>query len=174
MSFETDESVLFIEVSSIQKCPDRERGLTVLSPSLSLSSFQVENLNLLTDSNRLLREERESLGQRVAELEGKSRQLSDDLQQLRENNRTLVGQKDALIAEKTALRFETDESVLFIEVSSIQRFPDRERERGYTVYNIMYMHTHTHRNEVQRWNTRTNQLIEQYNEVDPEEYKKLL
>lgn len=30
------------------------------------------------------------------------------------------------------------------------------------------------RNEVQRWNTRTNQLIEQYNKVDPEEYKKLL
>lgn len=32
----------------------------------------------------------------------------------------------------------------------------------------------SHRNEVQRWNTRTNQLIEQYNKVDPEEYKKLL
>ena len=30
------------------------------------------------------------------------------------------------------------------------------------------------RNEVQRWNTRTNQLIEQYNKIDPEEYKKLL
>ena len=26
MSFETDESVLFIEVSSIQRCPDREIG----------------------------------------------------------------------------------------------------------------------------------------------------
>ena len=25
MAFETDESVLFIEVSSIQRCPDRER-----------------------------------------------------------------------------------------------------------------------------------------------------
>lgn len=29
------------------------------------------------------------------------------------------------------------------------------------------------KNEVARWNTRTNQLIEQYNSVDPEEYKKL-
>ena len=28
MTFETDESVLFIEVSSIQRCPDRERGST--------------------------------------------------------------------------------------------------------------------------------------------------
>jgi len=30
------------------------------------------------------------------------------------------------------------------------------------------------RNEVQRWTVRTNQLIEQYNKVDPEEYRKLL
>ena len=44
-----------------------------------------------------------------------------------------MGQKNALVAEKTALR-----------------------------------------SEVQRWNTRTNQLIEQYNEVDPEDYKRLL
>jgi len=30
------------------------------------------------------------------------------------------------------------------------------------------------RNEVQRWSTRVNQLIEQYDKVDPEEYKRLL
>ncbi len=30
------------------------------------------------------------------------------------------------------------------------------------------------RKEVARWNARTNQLIEQYNKVDPEEYKRLL
>ena len=30
------------------------------------------------------------------------------------------------------------------------------------------------RNEVERWNKRTSQLIEQYNKIDPEEYKKLL
>ena len=28
--------------------------------------------------------------------------------------------------------------------------------------------------QVSRWNTRTNQLIEQYNKVDPDEYEKLL
>ena len=67
--------------------------------------FQVQNLNLLTDSNRLLREERDSLSHKVCELEGKTRQLSDDLQQLRETNRTLLGLKDALVAEKTALRY---------------------------------------------------------------------
>jgi nucleoprotein TPR len=31
-----------------------------------------------------------------------------------------------------------------------------------------------YRNEVQRWSTRTNQLIEQYNKIDPDEYKKLV
>ena len=66
--------------------------------------LQVENLNLLTDSNRLLREERESLTQQVSTLEEKARQLSDELQLVRESNRTLSGQKDALLAEKTALR----------------------------------------------------------------------
>ena len=30
------------------------------------------------------------------------------------------------------------------------------------------------RNEVERWNKRTSQLIEQYNKIDPEEYKNLL
>ena len=30
VAFETDESVLFIEVSSIQRCPDRERGSTII------------------------------------------------------------------------------------------------------------------------------------------------
>ena len=30
------------------------------------------------------------------------------------------------------------------------------------------------KNEVERWNARTNQLIEQYNKIDPEEYKKLV
>ena len=30
------------------------------------------------------------------------------------------------------------------------------------------------KHEVERWNTRTNQLIEQYNKIDPEEYKQLV
>ena len=30
------------------------------------------------------------------------------------------------------------------------------------------------KNEVERWNARTNQLIEQYNKIDPEEYKELV
>ena len=29
MAFETDESVLFIEVSSIQRCPDRQERVTI-------------------------------------------------------------------------------------------------------------------------------------------------
>ena len=41
----------------------------------------------------------------MSDLEGKTQQLSDDLQQVRESNKTLVGQKDALVAEKTALRY---------------------------------------------------------------------
>ena len=44
------------------------------------------------------------------------------------------------VVEYTNVAFGTDESVLFIVVSSIQRCPDRE------IYSIMlgYVHTHTH------------------------------
>ena len=35
VAFETDESALFIEVSSIQMCPDRERSSTISSLSSS-------------------------------------------------------------------------------------------------------------------------------------------
>ena len=30
------------------------------------------------------------------------------------------------------------------------------------------------RNEVERWTNRTNQLMEQYNKIDPDEYKLLM
>ena len=95
--------------------------------------LQVETLNLLTDSNRLLREEKDRMYQQIRELEGKCQELGEQLKPLREANRSLVGQKDTLLAEKAALK-----------------------------------------NEVARWSERTTQLIEQYNKVDPEEYKRLL
>ena len=96
----------------------------------------MENLNLLTDSNRLLREERESLGRKVSELEGKSRRLSDDLQQLRETNRTLLGQKDTLVAEKTALRF--------VNLSHTHFHTHTHTTHTHTQHTHTHTHSHTH------------------------------
>ena len=94
---------------------------------------QVETLNLLSDSNRFLREEKDRMYQQIRELEVKGQELGEQLKPLKEANRLLVAQKDTLLAEKAALK-----------------------------------------NEVARWSERTTQLIEQYNKVDPEEYKRLL
>lgn len=66
---------------------------------------QVESLNLLSDSNRLLREERDRQLLQLRELEERCRQLEGEMGPLKENNKSLTAQKDALLAEKTALRY---------------------------------------------------------------------
>jgi hypothetical protein len=68
----------------------------------------VENLNLLTDSNRLLREERDRQLTRIKDLENDVECLEGEVGPLKETNRQLVAQKDALVAEKTALRYDTE------------------------------------------------------------------
>lgn len=64
----------------------------------------MENLNLLTDSNKLLREERNRQLSTVKELEATRDRLEGEVGPLKEANRQLLAQKDALLAEKTALR----------------------------------------------------------------------
>lgn len=68
--------------------------------------MKVENLNLLTDSNRLLREERGHQLKLIHELEAAQEKLEGEVGPLRETNRQLLAHKDALIAEKTALRLD--------------------------------------------------------------------
>lgn len=67
--------------------------------------FKVENLNLLTDSNKLLREERDRHLTTIRELEATRERLEGEVGPLKEANRQLTAQKDALLAEKTALRY---------------------------------------------------------------------
>lgn len=64
----------------------------------------METLNVITDSNKLLREERDRLVGLVKDLEAKKQQVESDMVPLRESNKQLAAQKDALVAEKTALR----------------------------------------------------------------------
>ena len=73
--------------------------------------LQVEHLNLLTDSNRLLREERDRHLATIKELEDSRGQLEGEVGPLREANKQLLAQKDALVAEKTALRLESKNHV---------------------------------------------------------------
>lgn len=59
---------------------------------------------MLTDSNRLLREERDRQLDIIKELEATRDRLEEEVSPLKEANRQLLAQKDALVAEKTALR----------------------------------------------------------------------
>ena len=73
-------------------------------PTPTRTHSQVETLNVVTDSNKLLREERDRLAGYVKDIEAKKQQLESDMIPLRESNKQLTAQKDALVAEKTALR----------------------------------------------------------------------
>ncbi|XP_033110270.1 nucleoprotein TPR-like [Anneissia japonica] len=64
---------------------------------------KLEKLNVLTDSNKLLREEKEKLEQQLQCMEAKINKLESDIAPLQETNRELIVQKYTLSAEKTSL-----------------------------------------------------------------------
>ncbi|XP_064604367.1 nucleoprotein TPR-like [Liolophura sinensis] len=69
---------------------------------------KVENHNLLVDSNKLLREEKEKYLQQLRELEVKTKTMEDQIAPLQKANRELQAQCDALVAEKSILQGEVD------------------------------------------------------------------
>ncbi|KAL3176079.1 hypothetical protein MRX96_010779 [Rhipicephalus microplus] len=93
---------------------------------------KVEMVQLLTESNRALRDERTELVDSKQQLEERCAQLERELGPLRDEVRTRVAQAEALQADVGFLR-----------------------------------------TEVQRWQQRTNQLLEQSSRTDPEAFRKL-
>ncbi|XP_015428954.1 PREDICTED: nucleoprotein TPR-like isoform X2 [Dufourea novaeangliae] len=67
---------------------------------------KVETLNAITDSNRILREERDSLGGKVVELTAKVAALSEEVGPLRDSTRDLQVKTEALTQENTSLKAE--------------------------------------------------------------------
>ncbi|XP_060802413.1 nucleoprotein TPR isoform X3 [Amyelois transitella] len=65
---------------------------------------KVETLNALTDSNRILREERDSLSARVEELTTLVKSLEDKLLPLQEKISDLTSKNETLVSENTALK----------------------------------------------------------------------
>lgn len=61
-------------------------------------------MNVLSDSNRLLREEKRSQDEKIKELEKRCEELEGDMGPLHESIKQLTVQKDVLVAEKLALR----------------------------------------------------------------------
>ncbi|XP_037521946.1 nucleoprotein TPR [Rhipicephalus sanguineus] len=93
---------------------------------------KVEMVQLLTESNRALRDERTELVDSKQQLEERCAQLERELGPLRDEVRTRAAQAEALQADVGFLR-----------------------------------------TEVQRWQQRTNQLLEQSSRTDPEAFRKL-
>jgi nucleoprotein TPR len=69
---------------------------------------KVENLNVLQDSNKVLREEKNTLEQQVTQLVAKVKRFEGEIGPLSESNKMLSAQKDTLLAEKAALKNEVD------------------------------------------------------------------
>ncbi|XP_017477358.1 PREDICTED: nucleoprotein TPR isoform X2 [Rhagoletis zephyria] len=67
---------------------------------------KIENLNAITDSNRILREERNSLAARVKELNEHINAIENDLLPLQNQNRELSTKIEELTSENTSLRTE--------------------------------------------------------------------
>lgn len=67
---------------------------------------KVETLNAITDSNRVLREERDALSSRVSSLTERVTKVEDELFPLKEQNHELVQKADLAAAENASLRGE--------------------------------------------------------------------
>ncbi|KAL9918986.1 nuclear basket protein megator [Glossina fuscipes fuscipes] len=67
---------------------------------------KIETLNAITDSNRVLREERNSLSKRVTELNERISSLEEELFPLQNQNRELSTKIDMLTSENSSLRTE--------------------------------------------------------------------
>ncbi|XP_072763769.1 nucleoprotein TPR isoform X2 [Anoplolepis gracilipes] len=67
---------------------------------------KVETLNAITDSNRILREERDHLSAKVNELSAKVNALSEEVVPLRDKSRNLTAKTEALMEENNSLKGE--------------------------------------------------------------------
>ncbi|XP_041127246.1 nucleoprotein TPR-like isoform X2 [Polyodon spathula] len=93
---------------------------------------KTDSMNVLVETNKMLREERERLEQELQQTQAKVRKLEADIMPIQESNAELSEKSGMLQAEKKLLE-----------------------------------------EDIKRWKTRTQHLLSQQKDADPEEYKKL-
>lgn len=104
------------EMHLIQKKLDESQASLINKPDEQASALnsvrheellrKVETLNAITDSNRILREERDSLSIRFNALQERVTKVEDELIPLQEKNRELDVKTDTLTTENVSLRTE--------------------------------------------------------------------
>lgn len=107
------------EMLSKRLAEANERSMSAERPASDLSVVsaakheeilrKVETLNAITDSNRFLREERDSLNMRVQELTSRVTKLEDDLFPLQEKNRELLVKTEEQTTEIQSSRREAEQ-----------------------------------------------------------------
>ncbi|XP_071164585.1 nucleoprotein TPR-like isoform X1 [Mytilus edulis] len=104
--------LLHREIEDINKvlAEEREQSQASLQTAAKHAELmkKVENLNLLTDSNKLLREEKDKLQQEMETLEAKVNKLERDINPMMQTIRDKQVTIDTLAAEKNALKTEVD------------------------------------------------------------------
>ncbi|XP_033248197.1 nucleoprotein TPR-like isoform X3 [Drosophila miranda] len=98
------------KVDELNACLNQERSRNqtdvVLTSKHAEVLRKIETLNAITDSNRILREERNSLTQRVTELTSRIQSLEKELFPLQCGNKELTSKIEELNLENTSLRTE--------------------------------------------------------------------
>ncbi|XP_078680358.1 nucleoprotein TPR-like isoform X2 [Branchiostoma floridae x Branchiostoma belcheri] len=100
------------QLSEAQQALAEERSRTEATAQTALQHQElikkVETLNVLTDSNKLLREEKEKVEGQLQEVTAKVQQLQKDIEPLQESNRKLSTMNGSLQAENTMLKKDVD------------------------------------------------------------------
>ncbi|KAL5021860.1 hypothetical protein ScPMuIL_001015 [Solemya velum] len=122
---------------------------------------KVENLNLLMDSNKLLREEKDKMFQQLKESEAKVKKLEQDIHPLQANIRHVQAQRESLITDKVSLQGEVDRwkarTNQLIEQAN-KKDPDehrrlvQEKEQLRKQLTVMTEENHKHKSEMSRLN----------------------
>ncbi|CAH3912276.1 unnamed protein product [Pieris brassicae] len=95
-----------LDESKLALATERERSEVTMVTVNKQSDIlrKVETLNALTDSNRILREERDSLSHRVDELTSQVKLLEEQLSPLQEKISDLISKNDTLQSENTSIK----------------------------------------------------------------------
>ncbi|CAH8480007.1 unnamed protein product [Heterobilharzia americana] len=105
-------SSLESQKEQLQSQLDNERKAAELAMETSRKHSEVmervEQLNLVTESNRLLRHEREILRSKLSDAENQLTKMSEEVGPLKQFNSDLIAQKDILTSDKKSLEEERD------------------------------------------------------------------
>lgn len=130
---------------------------------------KLETLNAVTDSNRMLRDERDQLQQRVREITSRNTKVEQEIFPLQEKNRELSSKTDELTSENAKLRHEANQwrqrANALVERSNKnpEDFKRLQNERE----NLAKMLT-TEKEKIERFETELSSIRQEKSRVDAE------